>query len=106
MPLPLSDKDNDVLGALVTNGGMWLNVIVAETNVYNDDHGNLLTYTADLNDTQLRQKSEKLGPYVAVTRKFPSVCWYNFDNGDLNDEGRLFFLCERPVMGLNQFLPG
>ena len=82
---------------------MWLDVIVAETNVYNDDDGNLLTYTANLNDTQVGKESEKLGPYVAVVRQIPSVCWYNFNKGV---DGRSFFLCERPIMGLDPFLPG
>jgi len=84
---------------------MWLDVVVPETDVYNDDHGNLLNYTADLNDTQVGKESERLGPYVAVTRKFPSVCWYNFDQGILRN-GQSFFLCERPIMGLDPFLPG
>jgi len=30
LPLPLSDKDNDVLAALVPDG-MWLDVVVPET---------------------------------------------------------------------------
>ena len=51
MPLPLSDKDNNALAEITPDSaslGIWLDVVVAQTNEYKDDKGNLLNYVADL----------------------------------------------------------
>ena len=55
MPLPLSAEDNMALVNLIAfhpilEFGIWINVIVSDSNVYKDDNGNLLNYTANLND--------------------------------------------------------
>ena len=55
MPLPLSAEDNMALVNLIAfhpilEFGIWINVIVSDSNVYEDDNGNLLNYVANLND--------------------------------------------------------
>ena len=66
-------------------------------------------------------KTEKLEPYIAVVADFKGcfncstlitqVCWYNYKSKrskfDFEEkDGKSFFLCGRPIMEENQFLPG
>ena len=52
LPLPLSAEDDLVLVNLMPEiwFGIWLDVIVSESNVYKDDNGNLLNYEANLKE--------------------------------------------------------
>ena len=54
MPLPLSVEDNKALVDLIDKDEvlLWMDVIVSESNVYNDDNGNRLSYVANLNDIE------------------------------------------------------
>ena len=53
MPLPLSAKDNLVLVNLMPemSFGIWIDVIVSESNVYTNDKGNILNYEGNLKDS-------------------------------------------------------
>ena len=54
LPLPLSAEDDLVLVNLMPEiwFGIWLDVIVSESNVYKDDNGNLLNYEANLEESK------------------------------------------------------
>ena len=51
LPLPLSAEDDKALADITPDLawlGIWLDVVVIDTNVYEDDYGNGLNYVADL----------------------------------------------------------